>query len=189
MLIQSIDEILDLFPSVTGDSDGELHSGCPFCTEGRRTVKNGITFRGDDRLIWFTDRKGVSCRQCGTYAPIEKLLELLSPGSTLSDTFDREASENVETKKKPLYECLTESRYVEKLHKKVDRSYWKKFLWTDVTIDRFQLGYGQLYEYGSWKQPRHIIPFRPRNAVSELDGFMLEGRLNKRSDETEFERY
>ncbi len=189
MLIQNIDEILDLFPNVTGDTDGDLHSPCPFCVEGRKTVKNGITFRGDDRLVWFSDRKGVSCRHCGTYASMERLLELLAPGATLSDTFVKDASETVETKTKPLFECLTTPAYVDKLHKAVDTAYWKKFLWSDTTIERFQLGFGQLYEYGSYKLPRHIIPFKPRDVERELDGYMLEGRLTSRSEATDYERY
>lgn len=189
MYIKSIDEIIDLFPSVTGDSDGELHSPCPFCTEGRRTVKNGIVFRGDDRLVWFADRKGVSCRHCGTYSSMEKLLELLAPGSELSADFEKQADERVETSKKPLYECLTTDAYVNKLHRAVDKSFWKKFLWSDTTIERFKLGYGLLYEYGSYRLPRHIIPFVPRNTVEALSGYMLEGRLNKRSEATDYERY
>lgn len=189
MIIQTIDEILELFPSISGDGDGDIHSACPFCKEGRKTVKNGITFYGEDRLIWFADRKGVSCRQCGTYASMGKLLEVLQPGAILSADFVKEAAETAETKKKPLVECLTTDQHVQKLHQSVDKAFWQKFLWNDATIERFKLGYGQLYEFGSFRQPRHIIPFKPRNTENELAGYMLEGRLNSRSEATDYERY
>lgn len=188
MIYTTIDEILALFPHVSGESDGELHTPCPFCKKGTAHRKNGITFRGDDRLIWYVDRKGVSCRQCGTYASMAKLLELLQPGAELSASFDTE-TQVVTAPKKPLWECLTAERYVRKLHTAVDRNYWKRNLWTDTTINRFLLGYGQLYEYGSYRLPRHVIPFQPRDTERVLDGYMLEGRLSARSDATEHEKY
>lgn len=189
MLYNNIDEILELFPSVSGDAEGELHTPCPYCKEGAVKTKNGITFRGDDRLVWFTDRRGVACRKCGTYCSIAALLADLQPGSVISESFVKEATDRVETHKKPLSECLTAERYVNTLHRNVDRKYWQKFKWSDTTIERFKLGYGGLYEYGSYRTPRHIIPFIPRSVEAVLDGYMLEGRLNSRAEETEYERY
>lgn len=174
--ITTIDEIVDLFPPGSVDvSDGELHSPCPFCSSGgTRIVHKGIAFWGEDRLVWFSDRAGVSCRKCGTYAPMQRLLDLIAPGSEVSK--DLSPTEIIKEITEPV---VATTEYVNKLHAKVDRSYWRAFNWTDDTIDHFQVGYGRMYEFGSVQALRHVIPFHPQRVDRTYDGWAFEGRLPK----------
>ncbi len=174
--ITTIDEIVDLFPPGSVDVDeGELHSPCPFCTSGgTRLEYRGIAFYGEDRLIWFSDRAGVSCRKCGHYSPMQALVDLLAPGSEVST--ELAPTEIVKEITEPV---VATDEYVQHLHERVDRTYWRKFNWSDETIDHFQLGYGRMYEFGSVQALRHVIPFHPHRIDREYPGWAFEGRLPK----------
>ncbi len=176
MFITTIDEIINFFPPGSVDvEDGELHSPCPLCTGGgSRHVQHGISFWGEDRLIWYADRAGVHCRKCGQYASMQHLVNLLSPGSEVSP-----ALAPTEIVKEITEPVIASDAYVNKLHSKADRGYWSAFGWSDDTINRFKVGKGRMYEFGSFQADRHVIPFHPQRVDRVYEGWSFEGRLPK----------
>lgn len=178
-IYQTLEQLVDLFPPDKRlyKTTGEVNTPCPFCSLGDETWYLGNRFFGEDRLVWFTSGNGTFCRQCGYHA-FQQIVDLLDRGSSV----DEHLAMNLNVNRNPTQLVLHNDHYIQHLQDAVDRPFWKKFGWSDSTIDRFKLGYGLLYP-NSTRLPRHVIPFKPWTIHGEEDGWALEGRLNDRSEE------
>lgn len=179
--IQSLDAIWAEIPNVK-DIGRELHAPCPFCVgtehESKQRVKNkrGVWFTGDDRFFWQSNKQRFNCRYCGVHTIEEVAAKLFGNNVTISPTLIYDVS-NVKADKeaKPLFQH--DQEYIDYLHSQVRREYWYEFGWNDAIIDRFQLGFGTMYE-GTTGTSYHVIPYKPvRNDGFKADGYALDGRI------------
>lgn len=180
-MITSIEDVLDYVPFYVVTATGEAHCPCPYCKDGKTTSHNGRTFYGDDRLIIFSDFKGVHCRKCKTSKRIEQFVLDISGMDVDLESLQKSVATPTVKISEPLEQ---EDSHVALLHKAVQRDWWKRFGWTDALIDHFRLGYGQMYRRTLNKQrDRHVIPFKPSSFAKDYEGWVFEGRLNRREDE------
>jgi 5S rRNA maturation endonuclease (ribonuclease M5) len=174
MPITTFQDLVAQFPHTVELSTGELHSPCPFCRpESKVVYHRGRAFYGEDRLVWFADRKSVHCRRCRTTKKLPELAQEFDPSSTLE--IDESAFEKPEKIARPI--GLTEA-YIDAMHSRVERDYWYAFGWDDATIDHFRLGYGYVAPGASGHGLRHLIPFQAMSLTWEVRSpvWVAEGR-------------
>lgn len=174
-IIKSIAELTEHFPDITYTQNTSWNSACPFCapSTGTSTEYKGNTFVGVDRFVWYVHQEnpGFYCRHCG-YHPLKRVVEHL--GFRLDPYIEIES--NYEEREPSPLSDLWMSSDVKEAHQNVKRAYWKRWGWTDELIDKFQLGYGELYgKFG------HIIPMRVTNIDGETTRFYY---IAKRSPES-----
>lgn len=162
VLISSLDQIIAALPDVK-EIGGELHSPCPFCNAGT------------DRFFWQENYQQFYCRHCGRHSIEEVAQRLFGDASIIASEFLLEIQTKPVQIKREL--VLYDEAYIEILHADVLMEYWRSFNWSFETIERFQLGFGQLYPNVEGRADRHIIPFVPRTETHVADGYALEGRL------------
>jgi hypothetical protein len=159
---------------VNPESGVEFHTACPFCGTGPILMHKGVAFYGEDRLIWWADDGGVWCRKCTTRRTLAELAEFFHVDAQ-QFVFDAEAAEKTRLRKSKHTSDLRTSDTVDNFHRTVVRDYWKKFGWTDETIERFRLGYGRMKS--NERINRHLIPFRAQHHTKGvMEGWSFEGR-------------
>jgi DNA polymerase III delta prime subunit len=170
-MVSSLQDFILQFPPATVKTERkEYHSPCPFCLPDGTSdeiVFNQVRFYGRDRLVWFG--AGLYCRSCARHSrgrnnngfyTYDDLADKLNV--TLTDSFDLEFQTQLDDN--PLHMLWTED-LVQRSQKEVDYAYWRKFGWTDATIQRFRLGKGTLY---SQDGPVNTIPMQVEH-VSDAD--------------------
>jgi hypothetical protein len=181
--IREIDDFRQFWPD---DIDfqwrgGQINLPCPFCLpDGEIDVveKNGIKFVGDDRFH-ISDELICYCRVCaregrgrggkGVYL-LQDIAKLFS--SNISIDFNAAPKPR---KNEPL-ELLSDTQII-MAHAITDREYWYDLGWTDEIIDRFKLGYFELYPSDG---PVYIIPMEVRTTEFESEKkWFAEGRPDK----------
>jgi hypothetical protein len=185
MEITSVVQFVPFFPDGTvQQATQEFKSPCPFCTDGAPHTKNGIEFRGEDRLVWWIGENRFFCRRCaavgrgrnGVYTA-EDLAQRL--GLTVAaELIHAEPQERIE---QPL-RMLWSERQVSIAHARVNRDFWYRYGWDDATINHFRLGRGVFY---SADGEVNIIPMRVQKAFeSPISEYAVavrggEGRVKK----------
>lgn len=173
----------DYFPSVEHDG-AESHSPCPFCppSSGAAVRFRGVTFVGDDRMVWFHHNSIFWCRHCqvdgrgrnGAYTVVD-MLRQLGLSEEDASVFSEGSGEGRGGATKPIN--LLSERMVDIYHRNIDRGYWKRFGWDNATMDRFQLGRGEL---SVDTRPMHIIPTRLQSILKDEpeDAYFPHGRMD-----------
>lgn len=182
-MITNITDFEKYFPSVRHDRPQEWHSACPFCQSGEPAVQhNGVTFYGEDRLIWFINNNVFLCRRCrdeGRGRGGKGVFTLLDAaalfGTWVADDVERAIVSSAQKVREevPLNHMWIDAM-VQAAHQRVDRSYWKAFNWPDEVIDRFRLGKGRFMG----KDDLHIIPMK----LTRIFKANPEDVLGERSD-------
>jgi Toprim-like len=175
-MITDIRQLLDRFPDVEIFTQ-EAHTACPWCAQaessGERHEKNGIHFRGKDRLVLRFHDHSAFCRRCqieGRGHNGNRFLPEIAAffGETVNE------SEVITRTRSDTPPDTWNTTKVTFAHAQVDRKYWKKYGWSDAAINRFQLGWGELY---SEDGAAHLIPMQIISEKGEkLSGFYLEAR-------------
>lgn len=159
--IVSIDDLLEYFPSPKHVAN-EYHTACPFCSTGNVHSFRGNEFYGEDRFVLKKEGRGGFCRRCSLegngdrntgWWSIQSIGKKL--GLIITQEF-RSSLRDLPVEEEPL-RMLWYQGQVTIAHKKVNRDFWKKFGWTDETINFFQLGMGTLY---SRNPDMNIIPIK-----------------------------
>lgn len=172
---KNINDILSLWPdSVTIHYESnEIKTACPFCPDdgaSESVIDNGHSFVGVDRFI--ISHTGAFCRRCFAERQVRHYTF-----SQIADRLSIELSEDFSygrpEKKQTELSVLTDTQ-VFISHMSVDRNFWKKFGWTDSTIDKFNLGLHEiLWGYGA----AHIIPMEVLNTQDDTTRkWFAEGR-------------
>ncbi len=184
-IVNSVDEMLRGFPQhlLIYKTNGEVNSPCPFCSgkNTKTTEVNGVIFYGEDRLVWYKEGGSTYCRQERKVHSYNEIAQKLFGVDTIVSESLIEVSkmERIEKDPEPI---LQSERYVDALHKRVDRDFWH--MWYEDTLNRFKVGYGKMYEF-SKNAERHIIPFHPRTVDKEWQAYAFEGRLPKNTQSEE----
>lgn len=175
--IKSVEDLISLWPddARVEYSSSEIHTACPFCPPDTGDVyeRDGRTFVGDNRFVIFSNHAW--CRDSQyhdktvpKWISFEYLAKFL--GSDISPDFST-SSENFKPIVRQL-ETYTDTTIAD-AHANVFRKFWKKYGWTDATINRFKLGMYDMFMNTSF----HIVPYKATDTeTDEVTGWVMEGR-------------
>lgn len=189
MLISSINDLIALWPSDSlKEGPRALEGPCPYCSpSGADTVRinaDGHKFVGDDRFkIWLQGFGNMWCQRCDKSVRLDQLVHDISPGALIATSFDTSAIEETKLKRvdRPALDLfLVDDSEVSARHAQVDRSFWKRFGWTDATIDALKLGLGPVWlaGIGETAYRRHLFPLQIAKAETLFNGWIFEGRID-----------
>lgn len=187
-IVSTINDLLGLFPENSVSEGPRAYEGpCPYCaadgSRGQSWVNStGKHFVGEDRFkIWFENFGTYWCQQCHRSGKISELVDFLDPGSvvTSSIVMTMEPTKLRHRESVLLTEFLVGEDNLDKKHAVVRTEFWKAFGWSDKTIEDLRLGYGAVWDhgtYGAMTEPRHLFPLRISDSTQVFDGWIYEGR-------------
>lgn len=189
MEIQSIDQLIALWPNNSfrvKPGGREFEGPCPFCpAEPDSTYieinKRPISFTGTDRFFMRAN-KTFGCRFCeaagrGQGRSVAGWYNMRG----LSERFGFTIAEDLKNfdytiiTSKPIHSLWFDDE-VKTAHLKVHYDFWwNRCRWNKETVDTFQLGYGQLYD---WHGPAHLIPMKDVRKPYEqpIEGWYIAAR-------------